>query len=542
MSREDRTAKNRAVRLDPTGLYKKILSLVATNKFQQRVFKFLEEEEADIVFLWGERGCGKSFGMILYLVLCSFRYGVSVDAFFTRKFKKSLINSGIIEEAADFVRGHAQSIHDESDAQDLSLTLKTGGKITFSGILNRQHVRRRFKGNHPSFLVVDEADETEEDTFKELLTCVRKKTNMRERTEGEKEFKTKVVVLSNPKSGCWLRDYIKPYLTEDGFVLPEMDGKKLFLFEGRNAYGERKKAFAETIKGVPEEQRKKALKVVSFYGKQEDNCYWVSQNEQYKGFLSLGLHEDEISWGRDVSEDGDLIFRKSDFQTISLEEMEEKLKGEGSLVMISCDFSSGSKSLNAGYSAICVYGFSKEEEFFVLELKEGRFNLNESIEIIKTLSFKWKTKGVIVERVQMGVTVIDALKDLDEGFEIIAVAHYQSIEKRLSNLRRKACQSKVFLSSEGNLDKSFVLQAIRYEQFTKAQLKNRKLRDDMLMTAAHAINTFQVDRKYLLSKRFCESERLILKREELLKEETLKAASKGISGKRRYGFSFRGVA
>ena len=483
-------------------LIERIIIFLKKNSFQHRFFNFLEDDANDdsrVIFLWGERGCGKSFGVMMYLLLLAVKHGSNFNGLYVRKKAKALNNAGVVNEALDFIQGFEESVNFYNDSRDSEITLRTGGKITFAAAYNRERVRGRFKGIHFNYIVLDEAAENTECVMKELFACMRSSTQISNDITTHK-VKSRILILANPRYNCWIRKYLDPYLTPKGFALNDMDGKKLFFYDRRDDNDRKYKFFAKSRESIPKFYRDSAIGVTSFYGRVEDNGFWLKQNPEYKASVKFTINDEEISWGeKSCNDDGELIFSREDFILLSPTLIAKRLSDPDALVLVSCDFASGSKRVSSGLSAIGVYGLSAREDFYVLDCITGRYNMREAVDKIIALASKWKTRCIVIEQIQMGTPILDELKALNR-YEVIAATHSFSRTKRFSLFRKYVNSRRVFLREDDPSSSLFINQAINYDELPTLERKAKKIYDDLLITACHAINTLIVDKKYLLSK------------------------------------------
>ena len=163
---------------------------------------------ADITFIGGNRGGGKSFAMLLEpLKDINNRY---FNAIIFRKEKKDFDN--LEKESAHLYSQFGKYNRSQSD---MTWNFNKGGSLTFSVFSDSvSDFKERLRGKQYSYIAVDEIPQMEYQKFKFLMTCNRNARGIHNR----------IVGTCNPDPDSWVRKFIDWWIGEDGFPIGERDG------------------------------------------------------------------------------------------------------------------------------------------------------------------------------------------------------------------------------------------------------------------------------------------------------------------------------
>lgn len=175
--------------------------------------KFLASN-ADILFVGGNRGGGKSFALLLE-VLKDIK-NKNTNCLILRNEKGDLEN--LINKSYRLFNPFGKY---NKSINDMTWYFNNGGKLGFSYFSDTLNdFKVRFQGKEYNYIGVDEITHISYEKFKYLITCNRNAFGLRNRFLGS----------CNPDSESWVYLFIQWWLDDDGFPIPERDGKVRFCF------------------------------------------------------------------------------------------------------------------------------------------------------------------------------------------------------------------------------------------------------------------------------------------------------------------------
>lgn len=175
--------------------------------------KFLASN-ADILFVGGNRGGGKSFALLLE-VLKDIK-NKNANCLILRNEKGDLEN--LINKSYRLFNPFGKY---NKSINDMTWYFNNGGKLGFSYFSDTLNdFKVRFQGKEYNYIGVDEITHISYEKFKYLITCNRNAFGLRNRFLGS----------CNPDSESWVYLFIQWWLDDDGFPIPERDSKVRFCF------------------------------------------------------------------------------------------------------------------------------------------------------------------------------------------------------------------------------------------------------------------------------------------------------------------------
>lgn len=300
----------------------KTYNIVPQAGFQEKLITC----QADFIVCGGERGPGKTAGMLISVIPY-----INNPHFTCNGFRK---------EEDDIKRGLWKSskifYSDLATPKESSFTwdFKSGAKVTFEHLQNetKDTIDRRFRGAEMPFIIIDELPQLKFDTVFTLLASNRN-------TFG---FKNKFVASCNPVSRKhWLYKLISWYIDENtNEIIPERDGVIRYFYKyGKDvteiAWGNSKEEVYQKAKGyidsihdksLDEEGESKYDLITSFcfiQGKYSENKILRKSDKSYRGRLAQkgdnqSLKDIKGIWGDDeeseallTSEELDRMFNNS---------------------------------------------------------------------------------------------------------------------------------------------------------------------------------------------------------------------------------------
>ncbi len=170
--------------------------------------------DADITIAGGSRGGGKSAGLLLSPI-----YDIRnphFNAIIMRNEKDDLTD--LVRQSEIFYRPFGTY---NKSIQDMSWHYRNGGQLKFSfynGFF--EDFRDRMQGRQYCYIGIDEITQMTYEKFKYLITCNRNTFHIRNR----------IVGTCNPDPESWVARFIDWWIGEDGFPIPERNGKKRYCF------------------------------------------------------------------------------------------------------------------------------------------------------------------------------------------------------------------------------------------------------------------------------------------------------------------------
>lgn len=174
--------------------------------------------DADITIAGGSRGGGKSAGLLLSPI-----YDIRnphFNAIIMRNEKDDLTD--LVRQSEIFYRPFGTY---NKSIQDMSWHYRNGGQLKFSfynGFF--EDFRDRMQGRQYCYIGIDEITQMTYEKFKYLITCNRNTFHIRNR----------IVGTCNPDPESWVARFIDWWIGEDGFPIPERNGKKRYCFMDGN--------------------------------------------------------------------------------------------------------------------------------------------------------------------------------------------------------------------------------------------------------------------------------------------------------------------
>lgn len=170
--------------------------------------------DVDIPIVGGSRGGSKSYSLLLE----------SLKDIYDRHFRALILRKeiddlqNIIDESSNI---YSQFGEYNRSKGDMTWNLSCGGAIKFNYYSdNFDDFKVRFQGKQFCYIGIDELTHIEYSKFKYLLTCNRNAYGLRNRIWG----------TCNPDPESWVAKFIDWWIGEDGYPIPERDGKVRYCF------------------------------------------------------------------------------------------------------------------------------------------------------------------------------------------------------------------------------------------------------------------------------------------------------------------------
>ena len=182
--------------------------------FQERVLRC----NADILFIGGNRGGGKTFSITLLPL-----YHVENERFECAFIRREL---GDIDRGGGLWKT-SFSVYEKMafpTATNFTWTFKWGSRVRYEHMANEDKADQRFRGQQIPLIGIDEIDQIGESTFWLLLSSNRN-------TAG---IKNQIVGTCNPNPKSWVRKMIDWYIGADGYPIEEREGVIRYFYK----YGE----------------------------------------------------------------------------------------------------------------------------------------------------------------------------------------------------------------------------------------------------------------------------------------------------------------
>lgn len=274
---------------------------------------------ADIMIGGGARGGSKSFSLLLEALKdCQHP---NFRATILRNEKPDLAD--LVEVSYEV---YSQYGFYNKSKNDMTWNFSAGGSLTFSYFEGDwDSFKTRFQGKQYAFIGIDEITHCSYKKFKYLLTDNRNSYGLRTRFWG----------TCNPDPDSWLATLLfnGGWLGDDGYPIPEMDGKIRYCYMQGNdvneiVFGDTREEVFEMCKedilkhwkpeyevaGTPAEVSVKSICFVE--AKLADNKILLASNPGYIGTL---MNQDEEQQSRDL--DGNWKFRSAGDDLIKMEDM-----------------------------------------------------------------------------------------------------------------------------------------------------------------------------------------------------------------------------
>lgn len=193
---------------------------------------------ADIVFVGGAAGGGKSFGLLLDAAREENLAVKGYNCVIFRRTRPDITNEGgIWDESSNLFPG----IGGVSNQSRLSWEFGNGtSRVRFSH-LQYDKDKYRWKSAQVAKIGFEEVTEFEEDQFWYLLS----------RNRNACGVKPTVRATTNPDADSWVADLIAWWIGEDGYIIPERSGviRYFFRFKGDIHWGDTREEIYEQFKG-----------------------------------------------------------------------------------------------------------------------------------------------------------------------------------------------------------------------------------------------------------------------------------------------------
>ncbi len=278
----------------------KVQVLEVQKGFQEKIYNC----EADIAIIGGAMGAGKSFALLLEVMKhihdTEYRCGI-----FRKQRANILCTGGLWEELlylCDMCR-----IKVKTNRHDLKITFPSGAVVQFGHAReNPEALKRHLKGTQYTCCHLDEADEFPYEGFRFLLARMRSKA----------QIKPYMRMTTNPSEG-WIKDMIKPFLSEDDYPNSSECGKLKYLYFMNNKpiVRDTKEEFIKEFNLSNDDL--KYLKTFTFIaGRVDENKKLLQNNPEYLSNLKTlsDCERDRFlyGWWGELPKNG--IFKEQDFQ------------------------------------------------------------------------------------------------------------------------------------------------------------------------------------------------------------------------------------
>lgn len=313
---------------DPVYSYEYIERLREADKQKSNPLKIIPQKgsqerfvgsNADLTFIGGNRGGGKSFAMLLETIRdINNRY---FNAIIFRKEKKDFDN---LEKESNHLYGQYGKYN--KSQSDMTWNFHKGGSLAFSHFSDTVYdFKERFRGKQYSYIAIDEIPQMEYAKFKFLMTCNRNARGIRNR----------IVGTCNPDPDSWVRKFIDWWIGEDGLPIEERDGVIRYCFMDGDTpdsiyWGDTPEEVYEQCKHIIDKHWKPEfeelgfnkitmyIKSVTFIrGKLEENIKLIGSDPNYVSSL---VQQDEEQRSRDL--DGNWNFKNTGDDLIKMSDME----------------------------------------------------------------------------------------------------------------------------------------------------------------------------------------------------------------------------
>ena len=170
--------------------------------------------DVDILIGGGSRGGTKSFSLIL-----------EAQKDIDNKFFKALLLRKEIDDLQNLI-DESSNIYSQfgeynKSKNDMTWNLTKGGSIKFNYYSDSyDDFKVRFQGKQFAYIGIDEITHIEYNKFKYLITCNRNAYGIRNRFWG----------TCNPDPDSWVAKFIDWWIGDDGYPIPERDGKIRYCF------------------------------------------------------------------------------------------------------------------------------------------------------------------------------------------------------------------------------------------------------------------------------------------------------------------------
>lgn len=338
---------------------------------------------ADICIYGGQRGGGKSYGLLMEALK-----DIKNPSFRSVVMRHELNDlSDLIETSYQIYTPYGKY---NKSKNDMTWNFDRGGFLEFSYHADSvEDFKKRFQGHQYSYIGIDEITHMDYPKFKYLTTCNRNAYSLRNR----------IIGTCNPDPDSWVARFIDWWIGEDGLPIPERDGVLRYCFmDGEDVstiyWGNtREEVFKQCEHiimrhwtqefekfGSPEEL---SIKSVAFIeGKLSDNVQLMRSDAAYLANL---LNQSEEQRARDL--DGNWKYRSSGDDMIKLQHMENfyhaPYRQGDNVRRVSCDV-----ALEGGDNMVMVLWVG----WHIQDIFVCRFNSRMAVNAVKSKLNEWHVR------------------------------------------------------------------------------------------------------------------------------------------------------
>ena len=274
---------------------------------------------ADLTFVGGNRGGGKTYAMLLEAIR-----DINNPYFNAAIFRKEKKDFDNLEKESNHL--YSQYGRYNKSQSDMTWYFNRGGTLSFFHFSDTVFdFKERFRGKQYSYIAIDEIPQMEYAKFKFLMTSNRNARGIRNRMVG----------TCNPDPDSWVRKFIDWWIGEDGLPIDERDGVVRYCFMDGDTpnsiyWGDTPEEVYEQCKAIIDKHWKPEfdelgydkvtmyIKSVTFIrGKLEENIKLIGSDPNYVSSL---VQQDEEQRARDL--DGNWNFKNTGDDLIKMSDME----------------------------------------------------------------------------------------------------------------------------------------------------------------------------------------------------------------------------
>lgn len=342
----------------------------------------LLSSEADITIYGGNRGGGKSFGILLETLNDVNNKGFK--ALIMRKEKNDL--SDLIETSYN-IYSNFGSYNKSKD--DMTWNFNSGASLKFAYYADSyEDFKQRFQGKQFSYIAIDEVTHIEYLKFKYIITDNRNASFIRNR----------IIASCNPDPDSWVAPFIGWWIDEDGYPIPERDGRVRYCFmDGDNVgtvvWGDTRAEVYEQCRstidrywreeyaeyGRPEELFIKSVTFIQ--GKLSDNKQLMRSDPTYLASLA---NQTEEQRARDL--DGNWKFKEVGDEMIKLIHM-EKFFSAPAIVTSGKPYASCDIAMEGGDNLVLVLWRGNMEH--IQDIFVCQHNSRDTVEVVSAKLQEW---------------------------------------------------------------------------------------------------------------------------------------------------------
>lgn len=313
---------------EPVYSYEYIETLRAADRKKNNPLKIFPQKgsqerfvgsNADLTFIGGNRGGGKTFAMLLEALR-----DINNPYFNAAIFRKEKKDFDNLEKESNHL--YSQYGRYNKSQSDMTWYFNRGGTLSFFNFSDTVFdFKERFRGKQYSYIAVDEIPQMEYAKFKFLMTSNRNARGIRNRMVG----------TCNPDPDSWVRKFIDWWIGEDGLPIDERDGVIRYCFMDGDTpnsiyCGDTPEEVYEQCKSIIDKHWKPEfdelgydkvtmyIKSVTFIrGKLEENIKLIGSDPNYVSSL---VQQDEEQRARDL--DGNWNFKNTGDDLIKMSDME----------------------------------------------------------------------------------------------------------------------------------------------------------------------------------------------------------------------------